>query len=300
MAQTVPVSVVVPTIGRRDLLRACLDSIAGCSPRAADVVVVDQSRNDDVRTVVASFAPGVACVRDEGRGIARAINAGLRAARHAVVCVTNDDCTVDRSWVGEAWRAATATPGGIVTGRVLPAGDPDGTPSTKTDPEPHDYTGEEPKWVLYGGNMVLPRDDVLALGGFDERAGLLTAAEDNDFCYRWMVARRPLRYDPTLVVWHHDWRTPAELQRRYATYARGQGVFYAKHLAAGDARLWRAVREDVRRGLRAHAVALRRRSWREPDEARALAVGVPIGLVRGWREARRLTRARRHDSSSAG
>lgn len=259
------------------------------------MLVVDQSRDDAVRVLVGEIGAPVVHVPCAGRGIARAINLGLRTARHGSVAVTNDDCTVDRSWIAVGGAAVAADPECLVTGRVLPAGDPAGTPSIRTDPAPHDFTGEAPKWVLYGGNMVLPRDAALALGGFDERDGLLVAAEDNDFGYRWMVAGKPLRYDPTLVVWHHDWRTPAELQHRYRVYARGQGVFYAKHLYGGDRRMWRAVADDLYRGVRATAGAVVHRRFGRPNEARALLAGVPVGLVRGWREARRLDRRDHRD-----
>ena len=288
MVEGAPISVVIPTIGRRDLLRECLSSILACAPRPDEVLVVDQSPGDQVGALVAELGLPVVHVPCSGRGIARAINLGLRTARYDHVAVTNDDCTVDPSWVAVARTQVERDAGALVTGRVLPAGDPDCTPSIKTDPVPHDFTGESPKWVLYGGNMVLPRAAALALGGFDERAGLRVAAEDNDFGYRWMDAGRPLRYEPDLTVWHHDWRTAEELQQRYRVYARGQGAFYAKHLHAGDRRIWRAVADDLYRGARATAGTVVHRRFGQPNEARALLVGVPVGMLRGWREARRL------------
>jgi len=282
------VSVVVPTVGRRPLLQACVESLLRCSPAAQEIVVVDQSGDREVEALIESFGPPVRRIADDGRGIARAINAGLRAAVCDVVLQTNDDCTVAEDWVGAAWSLMQERPDGIVTGRVLPSGDPAGTPSIKTDETPHDFSGEPPQWVLYGTNLAMPRQAVLDLGGYDERAGLLVAAEDNDLSYRWMDAGRPVRYEPTMVVWHHDWRDARQLQRRYRVYARGQGAFYAKHLLAGDRRIVRAVLDDVRRGARAVARSTIRRTWHEPDEARALLLGVPLGLLRAWPEARRL------------
>jgi GT2 family glycosyltransferase len=38
------------------------------------------------------------------------------------------------------------------------------------------------------------------------------AAEDNDFRYRWLTSGRKVRYEPEMVVWHSDWRTPEELR----------------------------------------------------------------------------------------
>ena len=70
-----------------------------------------------------------------------------------------------------------------------------------------DYTGSITSGVLFPANMVFSRDALSEFGGFDERAGLMLAAEDNDLCYRWLVDGRSLRYEPELVVWHHDWRS---------------------------------------------------------------------------------------------
>ena len=136
---------------------------------------------------------------------------------------------------------------------------------------------------MFGNNMVLPRDRVLELGGFDERFGPEEAAEDNEFCYRWLKAGRPLRYEPSLVVEHHDWRSPEDLERLYVRYARGEGFFYGKHLRHGDLRMLRFVARDVIWGLRAVAsgVVKRRESW--TDSRRGVFRGLPGGLAAGWR-----------------
>lgn len=288
MTSPVPVSVVVPTIGRSALLRECLRSIAACSPPPADVLVVDQSGGTSVKEVVNEFAAhGVRWVPCDGRGIARNTNTGIESAHNDVVLVTHDDCTVKSDWVGVGWRHLSQVPDGIVTGQVRPLGDPLRTPTTKTDPEPADYTGQRIWGVLYAANMGFNRRAVQGLGGFDERPTFALAAEDNDFCYRWLKAGGRLLYQPDMVVWHHDWREPSELERTYVTYGRGHGAFYAKHLCQGDLRmlrfLWWSAREvagslkEARRG---------RERW--TDARRGLFPGIPMGLVAGWRESRRL------------
>ena len=166
---------------------------------------------------------------------------------------------------------------------MLPVGDPRAVPSTKDDPHPVDLSAERRGGWLFGNNMVLPRDDVLALGGFDERFGPEEAAEDNEFCYRWLKAGRALRYEPSLVVEHHDWRSPDELERLYVRYARGEGFFYAKHLRRGDLRMLRFVARDLAWGVRGLASGLLK--GREPwtDSRRGVFRGLPGGLAAGWR-----------------
>ena len=82
--------------------------------------------------------------------------------------VTDDDCTVAPDWVGRGWVHMSKDPEQIVTGRVLPAGDPSAVPSLIDDPEPRNYTGEIHFGALYTNNCCLNRGAVLAIGGFDE------------------------------------------------------------------------------------------------------------------------------------
>ncbi len=289
-SEALPVSVVVPTVGQRVLLEQCLRSLLACDPPADEIVVVDQSHAAEVAALVNELGSRrVRRVECDGRGTARAMNRGLAAVRHDAVLVTHDDCTVAHDWVEVGTRHARAHPDGIITGRVLP---PDGSPyvpSIKTDPEPHDFTGTLTSGVLYPANMVASRCSLQEIGGFDERRSL-RVAEDNDLCYRWLAEGRPFRYEPDLVVWHHDWRTPEQLVRTYKAYAQSQGGFYAKHLYAGDLRVLRLLRWDLAHGLRSTVWGTVRRQPRWHDPYREMVVSLLVGLLRGWREARALDR----------
>jgi GT2 family glycosyltransferase len=297
MSPPAPVTVVVPTIGRPELLRSCLESLVRCDPQADEILVVDQSSESMARVVETWGDANVRLVPCARRGIAIGTNLGLRQASHEVVMVTHDDCTVAPDWIITGWQYSQALPAGIHTGRVLPFGDPYTAgearvvPSIKTDEHPADYTGHLFYGVLYPANMVLPRSEVLAMGGFDERPSLSVAAEDNDLCYRWLKSGRILRYEPDLVVWHHDWRSPPQLERLYVAYARGQGAFYAKHLRDGDLLMVRFILADLARGARSVAGGFRHRRPRWTDERRGLLRGLPAGILAGWREAGRLKRS---------
>lgn len=284
LSDVLPISIVIPTVGRPTPLRACLESIAECVPGAAEVLVVDQSGDPEVSVLVDAFsAIGARLVACNGRGVAKGRNDGIRIAAHAMVLVTDDDCTVPRDWVAAAERLFVTRRTAIVTGRVLPVGDPRAVPSTKEATEPHDFTGELHGGSLFPNNMVLPRDAVLAAGAFDERFGPAEAAEDNDFSYRWLRAGGSIVFEPALVVWHHDWRSPQQLEQLYVRYARGQGFLYAKHLRQRDLLMLRWIARDLiwaaRGGL--SAVVKRRRRWTDPR--RGILRGMPGGFVAGWR-----------------
>jgi GT2 family glycosyltransferase len=284
--ESLPVSVVIPTLGRPSL-RPCLESIAACHPRAAETLVVDQSGAADVVRLVGEFTDaGARLVPCDGSGVARGRNLGILAAAYDAVLVTDDDCTVPPDWVATAWGLHGQRPAAIVTGRVLPVGDPRAVPSTREETEPRDFTGLRHGGALYPNNMVLPRTSVLESGGFDERFGPAEAAEDNEFCYRWLRAGRELLFEPALVVWHHDWRSPGQLEELYVRYARGQGFLYAKHLRQGDLHMVRWIARDLYWATRGGLSAVLKGRERWTDPRRGILRGLPGGLVAGWRAYR--------------
>jgi GT2 family glycosyltransferase len=299
-ADVADVAVVIPTVGRPDLLRSAVRSVEACSPAPAQVVIVDQG--DGAASRAASEvvpASRLTIVRQPRLGIAAATNAGLRAARHEVVLATHDDCTVRDDWMAVGARLAARHPAAILTGRVLPAGDPAKVPSTITNGEPRDYTGTLTHMGLYPACMVLPRQPVLDIGGFDER--FLTASEDNDLCYRWLSAGGELRFEPQLTVWHHDWRTERQLRALYRRYWYGQGLLYAKHLRRLDYNMLRFLGRDVRWfAMRPLELALGRRRPGIDPRTRGVT-GLSLGLLHGITATRIGSRVEfpRHEDAKA-
>jgi GT2 family glycosyltransferase len=282
-SDVLPVSVVVPTLGR-ERLAFCLASLDACRPRADEVILVVQGADQAVRDLVDSYGGLVTRLLPcAGRGVSRGRNLGIREARNEVIVITDDDCTVATDWIGRAWELVASEPEGIVTGRVLPVGDPLAVPSSKIAAMPYDFTGEVHAGALFPNNMAFHRSAVVAAGGFDEHFGPAEAAEDNEFCYRWLKAGHVLRYEPELVVWHHDWRTPEELERLYVAYARGQGFFYAKHLRRHDPMMLRYIARDLYWALRGLASGIVKRRQRWTDPRRGIPHGLLRGLVDGWR-----------------
>jgi len=278
--KTVTVSVVLPTIGRPELIRNCLDSLACCDPRADEILVVDSSSDGAVASVVAGFASaGVRRIYCGAKGLGSAFNLGLSEAMHEAALLTNDDCTVESSWVGAGLRHLSQNPGVIVTGRVRPRGDAEAVPSTIDDLEAREYSGRA-AFVLYTQCMALRRSVVLEFGGFDSR--IRPSAEDNDLSYRWLRAGRRIQYQPDFVVWHHDWRSPEQLSRLYVDYGVGQGMVYGKHLRRGDLRMIRFVAGALWAAGRAVAARVIRGRRTYPDPRLGFVRGLPVGLARGW------------------
>lgn len=281
MTSTVPVTVLIPTLGREPLLGECLASLAACDPRAAEVLVLDQSQTGAGGRALAAAGLHGRAVSMPALGIAAAMNVGLRAAAYDRVLVTHDDCRVAVDWVETGHSLLAAEPATLITGRVLAEEGTTGVPSTIDDPVGALHRGAPRADLLYPASMAVSAGAALALGGFDERFTL--AAEDNDFCFRWMAGGGAVRYAPELTVWHRDWRPPHELKALYRRYWLAHGAFIAKHLRLRDRR---AVRELTNSLVWAAQGAVRRRWKRDGpavDETFAGVTHLPLGVVRAWR-----------------
>jgi len=235
--QSIAVSVIIATHNRASRLRETLDDLrAQQTPSGLgwEILVVDNGSTDatlDVFRTVAMQAPGrLRYVLESRLGKSRALNAGIAAARGAVVALTDDDVSPAVDWVATA--ATVLDKWGVdgAGGRILPR-----------------WEAEPPSWVLgserllsylaimrfdkpvmlpvpvggspqvWGANMVYRRSALLALGGFDPRLGPVGGKrycdEDVDIVRRMVQSGRGMVYDPALTVFH---RVPrARLRRSY-------------------------------------------------------------------------------------
>lgn len=117
---------IIPTWDGADLLRSALLSLQRQTLRDFETVVVDNGSRDGTGAMLAAEFPEVAVVRfPENRGFARAVNAGLRAARGDVLVLMNNDVEADPGWlaalVGALDRRSDA---GFVASKMLSARDP--------------------------------------------------------------------------------------------------------------------------------------------------------------------------------
>jgi GT2 family glycosyltransferase len=285
-----PVSLVIPTVGRIEPLRDCLRSVATGSALPAEVLLVDQSRAEAVAAVVADLPSlDIRRLASSARNIAAAYNVGVSAAREAIVAVTHDDCTVATDWLEVGVRTVAARDDLLASGRILPDGDAELVPSCKTSDEAREYRGELEVSLLFPANMVVHRSALLAIGGFDE--AFARAAEDGDLCFRWLGSGRTLRYEPAMTVWHRDWRSRDELRALNVRYAFDQGRMYGKHVWRGDWAITPFVARDAREAVRLMRAQLLRRPVAASDWRHGLARGLPAGLVVGLaQQARRSLR----------
>jgi glycosyltransferase involved in cell wall biosynthesis len=253
-------SVVVPTRDRPQLLADCLAALRADLGPSDEIVVADSaSRGEATARVADEF--GVRRVRCERPGASLARNVGWAAAVAPVVAFVDDDVRVRRGWADAAVAALDDRSVAFATGFVgVPQeeGQVDRPVAVKTEPEPAVIDMTSRGTLGASANLVVRREALVAVGGFDERLGPATwfaAAEDLDLIDRLLASGRTGRYDPAMAADHVQWRGRAARLRLDWGYGKGQGARLARLTRRDPARARALAADVVWRGTVGAAVA---------------------------------------------
>jgi len=234
-------SIVVPTRNRIALLERCLGALTelAYARDAFEVLVVDDGSEPPVGTAVAGYEERLAVryLRAEGGGPARARNMALRLARGEYVVFTDDDCRPDRGWLAAFDAAiqglgAAERPVAGFGGRIVdsPANGICGRASQMLVSFLYDYNESSDGLRFFcSNNLVFPRAELLAMGGFDESFPL-AAAEDRYICAKWL-RQGTLRYVAGAVVEHRQMLGLRGFVRQQFRYGRGACQFWRRRMA---------------------------------------------------------------------
>lgn len=238
-----PVSAIIATVGRPDLLRLCLESLAKQTVRISEVVVVHCG--DDAATETVTNDP---CWREAEmdvryfhypeRNCARQRNFAIQQATYDNLLLVDDDIEVDPHWVEELFKpiwtdarvGATmgrlinqpmATPTffwrayrillhgsvkGFEPGRLVGAALPNGFPVEADAPIPCEWIG--------GGASALRREAFESAGGFASFFTGSSPGEDLDLGYR-LSRSWKVYYVPAAKCIHHQAPSGREATERH-------------------------------------------------------------------------------------
>jgi GT2 family glycosyltransferase len=221
------ISVVVVTWNRRDLLQACLTSLARQSYPHFEVVVVDNGSNDGSAEMVLGLAesypvPLRLIANSSNRGFCAANNQGFAASEAELVALLNNDAEAEPGWlealesvirlyddVGMAaskilvWQDPRQPSGAPMIDKcghlIYPDGQNRGRGSGQIDHGQFDRV-EEVLWP--DGCAAMYRRAMLEdVGGFDEE--FFAYADDAELGLRGRIAGWRCFYAPGAVVRHH-------------------------------------------------------------------------------------------------
>jgi GT2 family glycosyltransferase len=247
------VSIVIPTADRPGPLARCLAAVAALDyPRdALEVIVVDDGGS-------LHPLPGVRLVRAAGEGPGAARNAGARAAGGELLAFTDDDCLPEPGWL--RGLCALAGPGTMVGGRTVNAlpGNRFADASQHVQDLVYAHYNRDPERSRFfaSNNLAVPRDEFLALGGFDA-ARFPFASEDRDLCDRWRASGRTLTLAPDAVVRHAHDLDLRGFVRQHVAYGRGAARYHRARARRGTGRLRDEAAFHVDGSLWLHTARLR-------------------------------------------
>jgi GT2 family glycosyltransferase len=273
--------VVVVNWNRRELLTACLASLARQTHRDFDVIVVDNGSKDGsaeaVKQIADTYPVPLRLIQNAtNRGFCAANNQGIAATSGPLIALLNNDAEAEAGWL-EALEAATQSDDavGMAASKILvfedprridkaghlmyPDGQNRGRGSGQIDAGQFDRV-EETLWP--DGCAAMYRRAMLdEVGGFDE--DFFAYADDAELGLRGRIAGWTCLYAPGAVVRHHRGATLGlSSARRLTLIERNRvllavklfpwnllwlnGAYYATRILGG---MWAAVRNrgEIRR-----------------------------------------------------
>jgi glucosyl-dolichyl phosphate glucuronosyltransferase len=217
----ISVSVIICSYNRCQSLAKTLESVAASTfsrPLEWEVLVVDNNSTDKTRDLAQDFCRrypnNFRYIFEAQQGKSHALNTGIREARGEVLAFTDDDVTVEPTWLenltanllGHEWVGAGGrvfAEQGVVfpswlalKGRYTMAG-------LLVLLDRGSVAGELNE-APFGANMAFRKTMFEKYGGFRTDLGPppKLRGEDTEFCLRLMKTGERLRYEPSAIVYH--------------------------------------------------------------------------------------------------
>ena len=253
-----PISVVIVSQGRPELLALALGAVGELEYPEAEVIVIDSSSGwRPVEELAARFP--VRFVHEERPGLDAARNRGIAEARHDIVAFTVDHARPDRHWLMHLARGFADPRVSAVSGLVS-AGELEtisqyyaeftfglGLPLTRRTIDRSVTSPSEYLWARHlgsGTNLAVRRsrlgDEAWFAPGLDGASGR-EGAGDVELVYRLIATGHTLQYEPNALVWITHPRDEMECRRCLRAQARSYGVFLLEARRTGSVGLAAAM-----------------------------------------------------------
>jgi GT2 family glycosyltransferase len=210
------ISLVVVNWNRKDLLRACLTSVARQAGVEFETIVVDNGSTDGSADLAEQEFRARVIRNAENRGFCAANNQGIAAARGEFIALLNNDAEAEPGWLAALHQVCAAQPDvGMAASKVLvwedprridkaghlmfPDGQNRGRGAGALDQGQYDRE-EEVLWP--DGCAAMYRKSMFdQIGGFDE--DFFAYGDDAELGLRARIAGWRCVYTPRAVVRHH-------------------------------------------------------------------------------------------------
>lgn len=204
----------------------------------SEVIVVDQSINRTTEAVVRRFRSIlIRYFPLPHQGKSNGLNFAINKAKGEIIAFTDDDCVIEKAWVGEISEAFMRYPAVTgMLGTVLPYR-PDLHPGRVCPAvflQKKEHVVRRPHFhaqhLGYGNNMAFRKIIFPLVGSFKTWLGpgaIGMAAEDAEFLVRVLMRGYPILLNPRMKVYHNRWLTTEEYWRQSLQYACGEIACYS-------------------------------------------------------------------------
>jgi glycogen(starch) synthase len=242
------VSVVIPTIGRLEYLKACLEGLEHQTFREVQVLVVHDGLGKAAVSGLVNSSNG-RYIEGPRKGVVSAYNLGLRESTGDIVAFTDDDAVPKPDWIERLVRGYSPGIGGV-GGTVQPIG------STRQEPPLTSTTiskdGRTNGWLritgsiievdhLRGANMSFSKGAIDKTGLFDWNYAGDGSKFETDYCVRIRRNGFKLLFDPNALVIHNESDARLVPRKRSPSRAyyktRNNTYFSLKNFADGKSSL---------------------------------------------------------------
>lgn len=296
-AATLPLSVLIPTFGRDVVLTDTIAQLLAQHPRAAEVIVVDQTPVHEAETEAQlkqwHESGGIRWIRRETPSQPGALNEGLLLATQPFALMLDDDIRIEAGFLEAHVNGFDCDRVWAVVGQVLQPGETPLSGHSQRESQSaladldFPFRSDSEAFVKNGmsGNMTVRVSRALQLGCFDENfLPPVSYRFDTDFCKRLVKAGGRIRFLPKARI--HHLRAERGGTRSQGSHLsspspiHGMGDYYfAMRQGLQPATIWYMVRRPFREvSTRFHL----RRPWWIPvkllGEARAIAQALRLRL----------------------
>jgi glycosyltransferase involved in cell wall biosynthesis len=237
------ISALVCTCNRGGLVVDTVSSIFANTHPNFELVVVDQSKNDETEKALKPFSIDhrLRYLKSPPTGKGHALNAGLGETKGDIVAITDDDCVVPPHWLETFASIFAAYPNVAVAFCSVEAGEHDSiagfVPGYVLNRDRMLTTTHDVRnGVGIGAGIAVRRRMVENLGGFDPMLGpgsRFFDCDDRDIAMRALLAHYHVYETSAVAVKHfgfRTWQQGRELSRRNFF---GIGAAYSKLLRCG-------------------------------------------------------------------
>jgi glycosyltransferase involved in cell wall biosynthesis len=231
---TPEMSIVIGTLNRSDMLERSIETLLRQTVAAdrLEIIVVDNGSTDNTREIVHRLmlkSPTLRYVEEPQKGLSNARNRGIQEARAPLVAFADDDAEAEPDWAEIILRVFESDSDvGAAGGKIFVRWPNDANVKPEWMPSSLEgYYGRcdygNTRRVLsypeypFGANMVIRRDLLLKIGGFNAQLGPtgqnMMAGGETDMFFRLYQLKPKVVYEPTAIV--HHWAPPDRVNRAW-------------------------------------------------------------------------------------